>query len=108
MKPDEVRALPAEKLRRIVVMEARAEPRLTAIQGLWGVGCKGTRGSVKKPGRMTDLIRDEHLLPAADIDRLRRRTPLELAPAPATAGEFDFAGPPPWPEFFCDLDGGEG
>lgn len=36
--------------RRAVAMEDRARPRLTKIQGLWGVGVKGTRGGEKKPG----------------------------------------------------------
>jgi hypothetical protein len=49
---------------RIIAMEAGAEPRQAerraagqkAIEGLWGMGCKGTRGGEKRPGRMTDFI----------------------------------------------------
>jgi len=36
--------------RRAVALEDRARPRLTKIQGLWGMGVKGTRGGEKKPG----------------------------------------------------------
>lgn len=36
--------------RRAVVMEDRARPHLTKIQGLWGTGVKGTRGGKKRPG----------------------------------------------------------
>lgn len=36
--------------RRAVVMEDRARPHLTKIEGLWGTGTKGTRGGEKKPG----------------------------------------------------------
>ena len=35
---------------RAVVMEDRARPKLTKIEGLWGTGVKGTRGGEKKPG----------------------------------------------------------
>jgi hypothetical protein len=101
MKPAEVRELEPNLLRRIVVMEARAEPRLKSIQGLWANGCKGTRGSVKKPGRMSDYIAGEGLLPSAEVERLRRRVPLELIDSQEryAAGE-DI---PSWPEFFCGL-----
>jgi hypothetical protein len=78
MSPAEIRELPADKLKRIVLMEARAKPRLTKIDGLWRTGCKGTRGSVKKPGRMSDYIRAEGLLPAADVDRIEKDAPAEL------------------------------
>jgi hypothetical protein len=102
MKPHEVRELEPNLLRRIVVMEARAEPRLKSIQGLWANGCKGTRGSVKKPGRMSDYIAGEGLLPSAEVERLRRRVPLELLDNQEryAAGE-DI---PSWPEFFCGLN----
>lgn len=78
MKPDEVRALPADKLCRIVVLEARAKPRLVSIEGLWRKPVKGTRGGIKKPGSMTEFIRDEGLLPAAQIDHLIESVPQEL------------------------------
>lgn len=67
MKPAELAALDdahPELGDRIMVMEANTEARQQvrrdsgkkAILGLWGMGCKGMRGSEAKPGRMTDFI----------------------------------------------------
>ncbi|WP_332838044.1 hypothetical protein [Sphingomonas sp. MA1305] len=72
MTPAEVRALPAWCLRLIVLIEARAAPRLRTVEGLWR---KTTRA---RPGRMTDFIRHERLLPAVEIDRIARDAPLDL------------------------------
>jgi hypothetical protein len=66
MKPDEVRALPADKLCRIVLMEARAKPRLDKVEGLWRASTKA------KPGSMTKFIEDEGLLPKSEIERIRQ------------------------------------
>lgn len=41
---------------RIIAIEAAAKPKLTAIQGLWRNGCKGTRGAEARPGSMTVFI----------------------------------------------------
>jgi hypothetical protein len=78
MKPAEVALLPPDKLRRIVVMEARAKPRLTKIQGLWRTGSKGCRGGEKRPGSMTEYIRQAGLLPADEIRRLIAAIPEEI------------------------------
>src|SRR3546814_7822317 len=72
MKPDEVLALPAWCLRLIVLVEARAAPRLRTVEGLW------RRSTATRPGRMTDFIRAEELLPAADIDAIIRDAPADL------------------------------
>ena len=72
MKPDEVRALSTEWLRTIVLIEARAAPRLRTVEGLWR---KSTR---TKPGRMTDFIREEGLLPADEINRIIANAPADL------------------------------
>lgn len=72
IRPDEVRALPAWCLRLIVLIEARAEPRLRTVEGLW------RRSTRTKPGRITDFIRAEQLLPGAEIDAIRRDAPTEL------------------------------
>jgi hypothetical protein len=77
-QPEELHELKKVYLRYIVVMEARAEPRLTAIEGLWRNGVKGTRGGKKKPGKMTDYIREHGLLPAAEVDALVARAPQEI------------------------------
>jgi hypothetical protein len=72
MTPPEVRDLPVWCLRLIVLVEARAAPRLHTVEGLWR---KSTRA---RPGRMTDFIRHERLLPADDIDRIISEAPLDL------------------------------
>ena len=72
MKPDEVRSLSTEWLRTIVLIEARAAPRLKTVEGLWR---KSTR---TRPGRMTDFIRDEGLLDSAEIDRIIETAPPDL------------------------------
>ncbi|PBN42956.1 hypothetical protein [Sphingobium sp. D43FB] len=72
IRPDEVRALPPWCLRLIVLIEARAEPRLRTVEGLW------RRSTKTKPGRITDFIRGERLLPEAEIDAIRRDAPTDL------------------------------
>jgi hypothetical protein len=60
MKQHEVEALPADKLRAIVIIEANAWPiqQHREVKGLW------------RAKRMTDFIRIKGLLPATEIDRL--------------------------------------
>lgn len=77
-KPAEIRTMSESELKRIVVMEARAKPNLRKILGLWRNGCKGTRGGEKKPGRMTDFILEEGLLPRDEVERLEREAPIEI------------------------------
>ncbi|KHL24195.1 hypothetical protein PK98_14425 [Croceibacterium mercuriale] len=72
MKPDELRQVPAHWLRIIVLIEARAAPRLRTVEGLW------RRGTKTRPGRMTDFIREEGLLPAAEVDRIIAAAPTDL------------------------------
>jgi hypothetical protein len=79
MKPAEVSTLSKNHLERIVLMEARAKPRLIKIEGLWRNGVKGKKNPAdKRPGRMTDYIRSEGLLPAEVIDRIEHNAPKEL------------------------------
>jgi hypothetical protein len=72
MSPAEVRELPGWCLRLIVLVEARAAPRLHTVEGLWR---KSTRA---RPGKMTDFIRHEQLLPTDEIDRIVRDAPVDL------------------------------
>ena len=72
MKPDEVRSLSPEWLRTIVLIEARAAPRLKTVEGLW------RRSTRTRPGRMTDFIRDEGLLPDDEITRIIESAPADL------------------------------
>ena len=55
-----------------MLVEARAAPRLHTVEGLW------RRSTLARPGSMTAFIRDEHLLPADEIDRIIRDAPLDL------------------------------
>jgi hypothetical protein len=102
MQPSEVRELPADKLCRIVLMESRAKPRLTKVEGLWRNGCKGKKDPAKKrPGTMTEFIATEGLLPAATIKKIQADAPAELidrAEALANGLEIDS-----WDEFFGAL-----
>ncbi len=78
MKPAEVRALPPAQLRQIVLIEARAKPRLREVDGLWRKPVKGRRGGEARPGSMTELIRAEALLPRAEVDAIVEITPPSL------------------------------
>lgn len=101
MKPAEVAELPANLLRRIVVMEARAKPRLTDIDGLWRNGCKGTRGAEPRPGSITEYIRQRGLLPSQEIDRLVADVPKDIiSRQEAFALGEDIAS---WEELLCSL-----
>jgi hypothetical protein len=77
-KPDEVRALPPAQLRQIVLIEARAAPRLRNVDGLWRKPVKGLRGATPRPGSMTEFIRAEGLLDAAEIDAIIALAPHSL------------------------------
>lgn len=78
MRPAEVSTLSANELARIVIMEARAKPRLKTVEGLWRRTVKGCRGATPKPGSMTTYIREQQLLPAEIIDALIATVPTEL------------------------------
>lgn len=72
MRSEEVRALPQWCLRLIVLVEARAAPRLRTVEGLW------RRSTRTRPGKMTDFIHAEGLLPEAEIRAIIRDAPLDL------------------------------
>jgi hypothetical protein len=99
MKPWEVEELSEEKLKRIVVIEARTKlqhleyaerkgwPKGVGVpltDGIWRKPVKGFRitkngpkpnGAVARPGSMTEYIRQKGLLPSEEIDRLIAATP---------------------------------
>lgn len=77
-RPHEIDALPLAQLRRIVLMEARAAPRLRTSEGLWRSTVKGCRGATPRPGSMTVYIRDRGLLPAEEIAEIQAAAPLML------------------------------
>lgn len=93
MKPweiDELAVIDPDKLRRIVILEARTRQRhldyaeskgwpsgvgVPLTEGLWRKSVKGMRGATKRPGSMTQYIRERRLLPEAEIDALIELTP---------------------------------
>jgi hypothetical protein len=66
MKTHEVDALPKQQLVRIVLMEARALPRLQNVEGLWRTSTK------KRPGSMTQYIKEQGLLSAEHVEAIQR------------------------------------
>lgn len=78
MTPDEVSALPVEQFRLIVLLEARAAPRLRNCEGLWRSSTKGLRGREARPGSMTIFIRNEGLLDPREVDHIIANTPADL------------------------------
>ena len=72
MQPDEVRKLEPGQLRLIVLLEARAAPRLRNVEGLW------RRSTRKRPGSMTAFIRAERLLDEQEIDAIIAHAPTYL------------------------------
>lgn len=72
MRPEEIMALPPWCLRLIVLVEARAKPRLRTVEGIWK---SSTR---TRPGMVTDFIRAKHLLDPAEIDDIVANAPLDL------------------------------
>lgn len=87
-KPWEIRDLPISQLRRIVLMEARAKPRLRNVEGLWRKSVKGRNGAERRPGAMTDFIRDEQLLPSDEIDAIIAMAPAALVRFQDAEGNF--------------------
>lgn len=77
-KTPEIDALSPTELRLIVLMEARAHPRLRNVEGLWRKGTKGMRGGPARPGSMTEYIRQKGLLPEEQIDRIWDNCPTAL------------------------------
>jgi hypothetical protein len=77
-RPAEIRTLPCWCLRIIVLIEARAAPRLRTVQGLWRSSTQGKRGREAHPGSMTEFIRNEGLLPSTEIDHIIASAPADL------------------------------
>jgi hypothetical protein len=70
-KPHELHSMPKDLLRRIVMIETRAAPRLGKVEGLW-------RSSTKtRPGRMTDYIKSQKLIDPEEVDSIINSTPTE-------------------------------
>lgn len=72
MRPEEVASLPRWALRLIVLLEARAAPRLRNVEGLW------RRATRARPGSMTAFIRERGLLTHEDIEAIATGAPVDL------------------------------
>jgi hypothetical protein len=129
MKGWEIRLLPKDKLRRIVVLEARAKPRLEGFmtqeqldaryaaqlaawekRGRTGktpkhkkVGDPGLVKGLWRGKRMTEFIVAEGLLPAEEVERLAASVPAEIVRTQERhrAGEAVES----WDDFFEELAG---
>lgn len=77
-RPEEIDALPPVLLRRIVLMEARARPRLRTIDGLWRKPVLGCRGATPRPGSMTQYIVERGLLPRHEVESIIAVAPQDL------------------------------
>lgn len=77
-KPHELHEFNKTILRRIVLLEARAHPRLRNVEGLWRKTVKGMRGATARPGSMTVYIREQKLLPEREIDYIWNEVPKAL------------------------------
>ncbi|MFD2427621.1 hypothetical protein ACFSUK_04320 [Sphingobium scionense] len=64
--------LPPWCLRLIILVEARAAPRLVTVEGLWRTSTR------ERPGSMTQFIRERALLPPAEIDAIIAGAPVDL------------------------------
>jgi hypothetical protein len=68
-KPHELHVMDKDLLRRIIMIEARAIPKMNKVEGLW-------RSSTKtRPGSMTAYIRDHRLLDPDEVDAIAAATP---------------------------------
>lgn len=117
MKPWEVDELPVDKLKRIVILEARAHQRhldyaknraaekgiewdgKPLTEGIWRKRVKGMRGATPKPGSMTEYIREKNLLPSAEVDRLIKATPTK----PLTQADFNVLGFNNWQDWINSI-----
>lgn len=92
-RPAEVRALPVDQLRQIVLIESRARPRLRNVDGLWRKPVLGCRGAEPRPGSMTAFIRQEALLAEDEIDGIAELAPRSLLRWQAAVAETEGARP---------------
>jgi hypothetical protein len=117
MKPwevDELAVIDPDKLRRIVIIEARTRQRhldyaeskgwpngegVPLTHGLWRKPVKGMRGAVAKPGSMTEYIREQGLLPEAEVDALIALTPTHHF----SKADFEEAGISGWQDWIARI-----
>ncbi|QRM35004.1 hypothetical protein [Microvirga sp. VF16] len=107
-KPHELHDLEKPLLRRIVLMEARAKPRLRDIDGLWRKPVKGLRGATPRPGSMTEYIVEKELLPIEEVEMIVERAPQHLMSFQEAVADIDISQRPElqrWIELFDMTNG---
>lgn len=104
MTVSEVRTLPRPNLRLIVLMEARAAPRLRTVEGLWRSSTKGLRGNEPRPGSMTAFIRQQGLLEEEEIDWIVANAPRQLLAFQASAAQTPVAERPTMSEWIVSFN----
>ncbi|MBD2745809.1 hypothetical protein IC232_03770 [Microvirga sp. BT688] len=90
-KPHELHELEKPLLRRIVLMEARAKPRLREVDGLWRKPVKGCRGATPRPGSMTEYIVDKGLLPEEEVRMIVEKAPQHLMSFQDAVADIDIS-----------------
>jgi hypothetical protein len=106
MKPAEVLTLPAPYLRLIVLIEARAKPRLRTVDGLWRKPVKGRGEAIARPGSMTAFIRQRRLLPSEEIDAIISSAPADLLAFQQAAGGMPLEARQPMKDWLTRFNAG--
>ena len=65
-------------------------------------GLQGQRGSVARPGSITEYIRQRGLLPSEEIDRLVAQVPTRIVAYQEAFAQGEEI--PTWEQFFCSLN----
>ena len=99
-KTTELMKLPPWCLRLIILVEARAAPRLVTVEGLWR---KSTR---ERPGSMTQFIRERGLLPPHEIDAVIDGAPVDLIDFQRVAAQIPVAERPTMREWIVRFNAG--
>lgn len=66
-RPKELQAFPVSEHARLILLEARAAPRMRNCDGLWRKPIKGKGKSEPRPGSMTQYILEKELMPPEEI-----------------------------------------
>lgn len=70
-KPPDLESFPSTEHVRLVLLEARAAPRLRNCDGLWRKPVMGRNGATPRPGSMTQYLLEKGLLSASEIKQIK-------------------------------------
>lgn len=88
-----------EWLKAKKALERMPPPGKALTEGLWRKEIKGQRGATKRPGSMTEYIREKNLLPSALVDALIELTPTHHF----TREDFDRVGLRGWQDWIARI-----